>query len=165
MFIKVSLFMQNLLAQYLKVEVKKLWFFLIKISSTLNMWFNFFCQSKATAPPNQPSPVHLAFSHFKTFFHKNFLSVPEAILPTEETHFLHWNKTFPSSFPLTFFSFLYNPNKKKSKRKKKKNPTLLIFLISITFYVPIIICFFRAFPTTNIKIVYKSYTRKEKKKT
>lgn len=123
-------------------------------------------QSDCASQPNQSSPF--GFSHFKTFSHNNFLSVPEAILPTKETHFLHWSKTFPSSFPLTFFSFLffsflYNPNKKKSKRKKKKK-THIAYLSHFHH----LLCtnnnlFFHAFPTTNFKIVYKSYTRKEKK--
>lgn len=82
------IFMQNLLAQYLKVEVRgKKVIFLLKfqVHSTCD---SIFCESEATAPPSQPRPF--GFSHFKTFSHNN------------GNPLLHLNKTFPSSFLLTF---------------------------------------------------------------
>lgn len=126
----------------------------------------FFCQSKATAPPNQPSPVHLAFPISKHFliiisfqYQKQFSQQRKPIFSIGARLSL---QVFPS-LSFLFFSFLYNPNKKKSKRKKKKK-THIAYLSHFHH----LLCtnnnlFFHAFPTTNFKIVYKSYTRKEKK--
>ena len=128
----------------------------------------FFCQSKATAPPNQPSPVHLAFPISKHFliiisfqYQKQFSQQRKPIFSIGARLSL---QVFPSLSFLFFSSLFFTTQiKRKANEKRKKKPTLPIFLISITFYVPIIICFFMLFPQQISKLFIK-VTQERKKK-